>query len=76
MELDTVNIERAMAQSHNLPFIACSGDFEAAREIGRAHHPRVVSSHSDALGQSIKNRVDSVLGDYGSNTMEHIAQIL
>lgn len=57
MELYAVDVMLAVALCHDLSFWADRRHFEAGRQIVARHHPRVVSSYRELLGDALENIV-------------------
>ena len=79
MELHTTNIQGAVAERHDLTFVAQSGDFQAVGQGLGIDHPRVISAHEDVLMQTLEDIV--VLGDglcgaqLGMTVLVEVAQV-
>ena len=64
-----------MAQGHNLAFIAFSGNLKTVRKLLFTHHPRMVATHNDTLGQTKKYEVYTNLSTFGVNSKKNGRQI-
>ena len=75
MELYAMNIQLFMPQGHNLTIIAHSSHLQAVGEASPVDHPTVISTHHDALRQSLEHHVVVELRALGGHTMIHIGQV-
>ena len=76
MELDATDIKFAMAEGHNLSFVADGSDFEAVWEILLRNHPRVIAPNGDI---TLNTAEDGVVGNDMTgrgDTMKDVAEVL
>ena len=75
VELNAVDVIVLVVQSHYLAFVAYGSHLKAGGEVFAAHHPRVVASHGNALGQSVEYVVVGELRALGGYSVEHVAKV-
>lgn len=75
MELYAVDVVLLVLQGHDLPLVALGGYLQALGETLFGHHPRVVASHGDALGQPRKDGVVAKLRALGGHAVKHVAEV-
>ena len=75
MELDAAHVERLVAQSHDLSFIAFRNDFKTIGKAVGVDNPRMVSAHGEPLWHVGKQWVVRV-GALRRYAMKHVVEIL
>ena len=76
VELYAVDVHGAMAEGHDLTFVADGGYLQALGELLAADYPRVVAAHGDALGEACEDGVDAHLGAFSGYAMENVGEVL
>ena len=76
MELDAAYVQFAVAESHNLTFVAFGGHFETRRQPLTGYHPRVITSDGDVAFNAAEDGVVGYNMTGRRHTMKHVCEIL
>lgn len=75
MELYTVDVVVAVAECHDLAFVALGGHFKAWGEVVVADYPGVVSTHGETWGDMVEDIVAGEVGAFRCYSVEDFGEI-
>ena len=76
MELYAADVEGAMAQGHDLPFLALCGHFEAVGEGFARDNPGVVAAYGEGCRETVEEVVVGGETDGRLHAVKHVGEVL